>query len=77
MEAIILAGGKAERLGAASGGRPKALVPVAERPLAAYQIDLLAAAGVERVLVSCAAGQEQLFLAELGGLGPEVVPVPG
>ncbi|MEX2465002.1 MAG: nucleotidyltransferase family protein [Gaiellaceae bacterium] len=76
MEAIILAGGKAERLGAATGGRPKALVPVAGRPLAAYQIDLLAAAGVERVLVSCAAGQEQLFLAELGGLGPEVVPVP-
>lgn len=76
MEAIILAGGRAERLGAVAGGRPKALVPVAGRPLAAYQIDLLVAAGVERVLVSCAAGQEQLFLAELGGLGPEVVPVP-
>jgi NDP-sugar pyrophosphorylase family protein len=76
MEAIILAGGKAERLGAAAGGRPKALVPVAGRPLAAHQIDSLAAAGVERVLVSCAAGQEQLFLAELGGLGPEIVPVP-
>lgn len=76
MEAIILAGGRAERLGAVAGGRPKALVPVAGRPLTAYQIDLLVAAGVERVLVSCAAGQEQLFLAELGGLGPEVVSVP-
>jgi NDP-sugar pyrophosphorylase family protein len=76
MEAIILAGGRAERLGAAAGGRPKALVPVAGRPLAAYQIDLLVSAGVERVLISCAAGQEQPFLAELGGLGPEIVPVP-
>jgi NDP-sugar pyrophosphorylase family protein len=38
MEAIILAGGRAERLGAAAGGRPKALVPVAGRPLAAYQV---------------------------------------
>ena len=76
MEAIILAGGKAERLGTAAGGQPKALVPVAGRPLAAHQIDLLAAAGVERVLVSCAAGQEQRFLAELSGLGPEVIPVP-
>ena len=76
MEAIILAGGKAERLGAAADGRPKALVPVAGRPLAAHQIDLLAAVGVERVLVSCAAGQEELFLTELVGLGPEIVPVP-
>ena len=34
MEAIILAGGKAERLGDAAGGKPKALVPVAGSPLA-------------------------------------------
>ena len=38
LEAIILAGGKAERLGDAAGGRPKALVEVAGRPLAAYQV---------------------------------------
>jgi NDP-sugar pyrophosphorylase family protein len=76
MEAIVLAGGRAERLGATTGGRPKALVPIAGRPLAAYQLELLAAAGVDRVLVSCAAGQEQLFISELAGLGPEIVPVP-
>lgn len=76
MEAIILAGGKAERLGAAAGGRPKALVLVAGRPLAAYQVALLASAGVERVLVSCAAGEEEAFESELAGLGPEIVPVP-
>ena len=76
MEAIILAGGKAERLGAASEGRPKSLVGVAGRPLAAYQVAQLARAGVERVLVSCAAGQEGLFESELAGLGSEVVAVP-
>jgi len=69
MEAIILAGGKAERLGAAAGGRPKALVPVAGRPLAAYQVALLASAGVERVIVSCSAGTEDEFSAALAGLG--------
>ncbi|MBD0329615.1 MAG: nucleotidyltransferase family protein [Thermoleophilia bacterium] len=75
MEALILAGGKAERLGDAARGRPKALVPVAGRPLAAYQVELLASAGVERVVVSCRAGDEELFERELSGLGPEIVAV--
>ena len=75
MEAIILAGGKGERLGEAAGGRPKALVEVAGRPLVAYQVEQLAAAGVERVLISCAKGQEELFEAALGGIGPEIVGV--
>ncbi len=73
MEAIILCGGKAERLGDAAGGRPKSLVDVAGRPLVAYQIARLAQAGVERVIISCAAGQGDAFEHELGGLGPEVV----
>jgi len=76
VEAIILAGGKAERLGEAAGGRPKALVELAGRPLAAYQVAQLAAAGVTRVLVSCASGEEGAFEAALGGIGPEVVAVP-
>jgi NDP-sugar pyrophosphorylase family protein len=76
VEAIILAGGKAERLGAAAEGRPKALVPIAGHPLAAYQVAQLARAGVSRVLVSCAAGQEDAFQEELSGLGPEIVTVP-
>lgn len=75
MEAIILAGGKAERLGDAAEGRPKALVDVAGRPLAAYQIALFAAAGVERVLISCATGQEEVFERELGALDVELVLV--
>ena len=76
MEAVILAGGKAERLGEAAGGRPKALVELGGRPLAAYQVEQLGRAGVDRVLVSCAGGQEGLFEAALGGIGPEVVAVP-
>jgi NDP-sugar pyrophosphorylase family protein len=75
MEAILLAGGKAERLGDAAGGHPKALVEIGGRPLAAYQVEQLAAAGVTRVIVSCAAGQEEVFERELGELGPEVVAV--
>src|SRR5512132_3544103 len=74
-EAIILAGGKAERLGEAAEGRPKALVDVGGRPLAAYQIALLKRAGVQRVIFSVAAGQEELFERELDGLGVDVVTV--
>ena len=72
MEAIILAGGKAERLGDAAGGRPKSLVDVAGRPLVSYQVTRLARAGVERVIISCAAGQGPLFESELRGLGAEI-----
>jgi NDP-sugar pyrophosphorylase family protein len=73
MEAIILAGGQAERLGDAAGGRPKALVEVAGKPLAAYQVGRLASAGVTRVIFACAAGQGAFFESELAGLGPEIV----
>jgi NDP-sugar pyrophosphorylase family protein len=76
VEAVLIAGGKAERLGAAAEGRPKPLVPIAGRPLAAYQVSQLQAVGVERVIVSCAAGQEGVFEAELSGIGPELVTVP-
>jgi len=73
VEAIILAGGKAERLGDAAGGKPKSLVDVAGRPLAAYQVARLAKVGVDRVIISCAAGQGELFETELAGLGAEIV----
>jgi NDP-sugar pyrophosphorylase family protein len=73
LEAIILAGGKAERLGDAAGGRPKALVDVAGKPLASYQVSRLARAGVTRVIVSCGVDQGSLFEQELAGLGAEIV----
>lgn len=75
MEAIILAGGKAERLGDAAGGRPKALVEVAGKPLAAYQVGRLVNAGVSRVIFAVALGTGALFEEELSGLGAEIVAV--
>src|SRR3712207_683388 len=75
MEALLLGGGKGERLGAIAQGRPKPLVPVAGRPLAAHAVSWLAAAGVERVIVACAAGAESAFESALGDLGPEIVAV--
>lgn len=76
MEALLLAGGKGERLGEAAQGRAKALVPVAGRPLCSYQVAALARAGVSRVIVSCSAGREEEFEQELTGLGAEIVTAP-
>jgi NDP-sugar pyrophosphorylase family protein len=75
MEALLLAGGKAERLGEAAQGLPKPLVPVAGFPLAEYTVARLVGAGVTRVLVACRAGQEEAFVNALGGLGAEIDPV--
>ena len=75
MEALVLAGGKAERLGDAAGGLPKPLVRVGGRPLAEYQVLRLVGAGVTRVIISCRAGHEQLFHETLSGLGAEIVAV--
>ena len=76
MEAIILAGGKATRMGDAVRGRPKALVPIAGEPLAKYQVAQFVRAGVERIIVSCGEGQASLFATALSGLGAEIVTVP-
>jgi len=73
MEAIVLAGGKAERMGDATDGRPKSLVIVGGKPLLAWQIGRLRGAGVTRVIVSCAAGQEEDFERDLRGIGVELV----
>lgn len=75
MEALLLAGGKAERLGEAAQGHPKPLVPVAGYPLAEYTVARLVDAGVTRVLVACRAGQEDVFVNALAGLGAEIEPV--
>jgi NDP-sugar pyrophosphorylase family protein len=75
MEALLLAGGKAERMGEAAHGLPKPLVPVAGFPLAEYTVGRLVAAGVARVIVACRAGQEDTFANALAGLGAEIEPV--
>jgi NDP-sugar pyrophosphorylase family protein len=75
VEAVVLAGGKAERLGDAAGGLPKALVPVGGKPLLARQARLLARAGVQRLIVSCAAGKGPVFREHLGELELELETV--
>jgi NDP-sugar pyrophosphorylase family protein len=75
MEALLLAGGKAERLGDAAQGLPKPLVPVAGLPLAAYSVARLVEAGVTRVIVACRAGDEEAFRHALSGLGAEIETV--
>jgi len=75
MEALLLAGGKAERLGDAAQGLPKPLVPVAGFPLAEYTVGRLVEAGVTRIVVACRAGQEDVFENALAGLGAEIEPV--
>ena len=72
MEALLLAGGKAERLGEAAQGLPKPLVPVAGFPLAQYGVARLVEAGVSRVIVACRRGQEEAFVNALSGLGAEI-----
>ena len=72
MEALVLGGGKAERLGNAAQGLPKPLVPVAGHPLAEYAIARLVEGGVTRVIVACRAGDEEAFIAALSGLGADV-----
>ena len=72
MEALLLAGGKAERLGEAAQGLPKPLVPIAGFPLAEYTVARLVRAGVTRVVVACRAGQEAAFVNALAGFGAEI-----
>ncbi len=51
--AIIVAAGSGERLGA---GRPKAFVALAGRPMVAWSLDAIAAAGVPRAIVAVPPG---------------------
>jgi 2-C-methyl-D-erythritol 4-phosphate cytidylyltransferase len=51
--AIVVAAGSGERLGA---DRPKAFVPLAGRPMVAWSLDAIAAAGVPRAVVAVPPG---------------------
>lgn len=53
MKAIILAGGKGERLRPYTNDRPKGMVEVLGVPLLAYQVRWLRANGIEGILFSC------------------------
>jgi NDP-sugar pyrophosphorylase family protein len=58
--AIILCGGRATRLAALHGDRPKALVPVAGRPFIEWQLAWLARGGVRRVHLAAGHLADQL-----------------
>lgn len=53
MQAVILAGGRGERLRPLTDARPKGMVEVAGRPILAYQIAWLRRYGVEEIVIAC------------------------
>lgn len=53
LQAIILAGGKGERLRPHTEDRPKPMVLILEKPILEYQVRFLAKQGVKRVVISC------------------------
>jgi 2-C-methyl-D-erythritol 4-phosphate cytidylyltransferase len=73
---IIAAAGSGLRLGAVRGGRPipKALVPLAGRPLVCWSVDALRAGGVDDIVVTVPSTARAAFLEVLG---PEVRLVHG
>ncbi|WP_293459088.1 nucleotidyltransferase family protein [Phenylobacterium sp.] len=58
--AMVMAAGLGTRMRPLSNDRPKALVEVAGKPLLAYVIDPLVAAGVERIVVNVHAHPDQI-----------------
>jgi NDP-sugar pyrophosphorylase family protein len=53
LQAIILAGGKGERLRPYTDDRPKPMVLILDRPIVEYQVRWLASQGVKRIVMSC------------------------
>ena len=51
MKAIIVAAGRGRRLGTETDGIPKCMVTVGGRPILHWQLDALAAAGVDDVVI--------------------------
>jgi NDP-sugar pyrophosphorylase family protein len=56
----VLAGGLATRLGELSRGTPKSLIDVLGRPFLAWQLDLFAAAGIDKVVLCIGHHGEQI-----------------
>jgi len=53
MQAIILAGGRGERLRPFTEDRPKPMVEILGIPILGYQLQWLQSQGIEDVIVSC------------------------
>lgn len=74
MHAIILAGGRGERLRPLTSDRPKCMVEICGRPILTYQIAWLRHHGVEDVTISCGylANVIQSFLRDGSSFGVRV-----
>ncbi len=53
MYALIIAGGEGERLRPLTNDRPKPMVPVAGKPILAYQVEWLRQQGVSHIVMCC------------------------
>ncbi|HEV8354909.1 MAG TPA: nucleotidyltransferase family protein [bacterium] len=67
MQAIILAGGKGERLRPFTEDRPKAMVEILGVPLLGYQLQWLQSQGVDDVIVAC--GYQHQVIEDFFGTG--------
>jgi glucose-1-phosphate thymidylyltransferase len=67
MQAVILAAGEGRRIHPLTWSRPKAMIPVANRPIIAYTIDALIASGIRDIIVVVGYRKEQVtrFLNQL------------
>ncbi len=74
MQAVVLAGGLATRLGARTRTLPKALVPIAGRPFLDWQMQALARCGFTRVVMCVGHFAEQIreFLGDGAAFGVTV-----
>jgi NDP-sugar pyrophosphorylase family protein len=74
LQAIILAGGKGERLRPFTDDRPKPMVPILEKPILEYQVRWLASQGVRRIVISCGYRHEviQAFFGHGERFGAEI-----
>jgi UDP-N-acetylglucosamine diphosphorylase / glucose-1-phosphate thymidylyltransferase / UDP-N-acetylgalactosamine diphosphorylase / glucosamine-1-phosphate N-acetyltransferase / galactosamine-1-phosphate N-acetyltransferase len=60
MQAVILAAGEGRRVRPLTRGRPKALIPVANRPIITYVIDALIQNGIRDIIVVVGYRKEQV-----------------
>src|SRR4051794_13948716 len=78
-EAIVLAGGRGERMRPLTDELPKSMLPLLGRPLLDYVLDTLRRAGVSRVVLACGYQAETIqrhFGTEADGLAVEYVIEP-
>lgn len=60
-QAIMLVGGKGERLRPLTNNRPKAMLEIAGKPLVAYQLSRIVRAGIKKVTFACSHHAETLM----------------